>query len=61
MHGLKQFCPRQCVEHRNPLASPLLMRALDPLSPSVTDLLRLGRVADAAAIADMILIEGDHI
>ena len=66
MHGLKQFRPRYVGEHRNPLASPLLMSALDRLSPSaeprrLIDLLRRGKVADAAAVADRILIEGDHV
>jgi hypothetical protein len=62
---MKQFRPRHVVE-RNPLASPLLMAALDRLSPSrearrLDTLLRVGRVADAAALAERILIDADHI
>ena len=57
---------RYVGEHRNPLASPLLMAALDRLTPNprarlIDRLVRMGRVADAAAVADRVLIEADHI
>lgn len=66
MHSLKQFSPRQLAEHRNPIVSPLLKAALDRLAPSrggkvIDALLRQGRVADAAALADQIITEADHI
>ena len=62
---VNQFRPRQRGD-RNPLASSLLMAALDRLTPNprarqIDTLVRVGRVADAAAVADRILIEADHV
>jgi hypothetical protein len=50
---------------RNPLASPTLMAALQWLQPCaaprlIDRLIRSGRVADAAALAEMLVIEADR-
>ena len=50
---------------RNPLASPALLAALHWLQPGpepriLTALIRRGRIADAAALAEMLVIEADR-
>jgi hypothetical protein len=50
---------------RNPLLSPALMSALQWLQPCaaprlIDRLVRAGRVADAAALAEMLIIEADR-
>ena len=50
---------------RNPLLSPALMAALQWLQPGpepriLNALIRRGRVADAAALAEMLIIEADR-
>ena len=52
-------------ELRNPLASPELMAALQWLRPgpeprTIERLIRMGRVADAAALAELLVIEADR-
>ena len=52
-------------ELRNPLLSPALMSALQWLRPCqaprlIDRLIRAGRVADAAALAEMLIIEADR-
>lgn len=52
-------------ELRNPLLSPALMSALQWLQPgpeprTIDRLVRAGRVADAAALAEMLVIEADR-
>jgi hypothetical protein len=64
VRGLKQFRPRQ-IEQRNPLAAPVLMTALELLRPcpearQIETMIRAGRIADAAALADQITIEADR-
>jgi hypothetical protein len=49
----------------NPLASPALMAALQWLQPGpeprlIDRLVRAGRIADAAALAEMLIIEADR-
>jgi hypothetical protein len=56
---------RKPIEFRNPLVSPALMSALQWLRPSaaprmIEQLIRAGRVADAAALAEMLVIEADR-
>jgi hypothetical protein len=50
---------------RNPLLSPALMAALQWLQPCaaprlIDSLIRAGRVADAAALAELLIIEADR-
>ena len=50
---------------RNPLASPALMAALQWLQPGpeprmINRLIRAGRTADAAALAELLIIEADR-
>jgi hypothetical protein len=50
---------------RNPLASPALMAALQWLRPGpeprmIDRLIRNGRLADAAALAELLIIEADR-
>ena len=50
---------------RNPLISPALMSALQWLRPGpepgmIDRLIRTGRVSDAAALAEMLIIEADR-
>jgi hypothetical protein len=50
---------------RNPLISPALMAALQWLQPGpeprlIDRLVRAGRVADAAALAEMLIAEADR-
>jgi hypothetical protein len=50
---------------RNPLASPALLAALQWLHPgpeprTIERLVRAGRIADAAALAEMMIIEADR-
>jgi hypothetical protein len=50
---------------RHPLASPALMAALQWLQPCqaprlIDRLIRAGRVSDAAALAEMLIIEADR-
>ena len=50
---------------RNPLLSPPLMAALQWLQPGpepriLNALIRTGRVSDAAALAEMLIIEADR-
>jgi hypothetical protein len=50
---------------RNPLASPALMSALQWLQPCeaprlIERLIRRGRIADAAALAELLIIEADR-
>jgi hypothetical protein len=50
---------------RNPLASPALMSALQWLRPGseprmIERLIHAGRVADAAALAELLIIEADR-
>jgi hypothetical protein len=50
---------------RNPLLSPALMAALQWLRPGsgprmIERLIRAGRIADAAALAEMLVIEADR-
>lgn len=50
---------------RNPLISPALMAALRLLQPgpeprTIAQLIRAGRVADAAALADQLIAEADR-
>jgi hypothetical protein len=56
---------RNPAEFRNPLLSPALMAALQWLQPCaaprlIDRLVRAGRVADACAIAEMLIIEADR-
>jgi hypothetical protein len=56
---------RNPAEFRNPLISPSLMAALQWLRPGpeprmIDRLIRAGRVADAAALAEMMIIEADR-
>jgi hypothetical protein len=56
---------RKSVEVRNPLVSPALMAALQWLQPGpqpriIDRLIRAGRVADAAALAEILIIEADR-
>jgi hypothetical protein len=57
---------RKPIEFRNPLASPALMLALQWLRPGGSEpgmidrLVRAGRVADAAALAELLIIEADR-
>ena len=53
------------IEFRHPLASPALMSALQWLRPGpepgmIDRLIRTGRVSDAAALAEMLIIEADR-
>jgi hypothetical protein len=53
------------IEIRHPLASPALMAALQWLQPCaaprlIDRLIRTGRVADAAALAEILIIEADR-
>jgi hypothetical protein len=62
--GLRQFRPRQ-IEQRNPLASPMLMTAIELLHPcpaarQIETLIRAGRILDAAALAEQITIDADR-
>jgi hypothetical protein len=50
---------------RHPLASPALMSALQWLRPGgeariIDRLIRAGRISDAAALAEMMIIEADR-
>jgi hypothetical protein len=50
---------------RNPLASPALLAAIQWLHPSaaprlIDRLIRTGRIADAAALAELLIIEADR-
>jgi hypothetical protein len=50
---------------RNPLLSPALMAALQWLQPCaaprlIDRLIRIGRISDAAALAEMLVIEADR-
>jgi hypothetical protein len=50
---------------RNPLASPALMAALQLLQPCqaprlIERLIRTGRLSDAAALAELLIIEADR-
>jgi hypothetical protein len=52
-------------EFRNPLISPALMAALQWLQPGpeprmIERLIRTGRTADAAALAEILIIEADR-
>jgi hypothetical protein len=56
---------RKPIEFRHPLASPSLMAALRWLQPCaaprlIDRLIRAGRVADAAALAERMIIEADR-
>ena len=56
---------RKPIEFRHPLASPALMAALRLLQPCaaprlIDRLIRTGRVSDAAALAEMLIIEADR-
>jgi hypothetical protein len=56
---------RKPIEFRHPLASPSLMAALRLLQPCaaprlIERLIRTGRVADAAALAELLVIEADR-
>jgi hypothetical protein len=56
---------RKSIEVRNPLASPTLMAALQWLQPGpgprlIERLIRTGRAADAAAIAELLIIDADR-
>jgi hypothetical protein len=56
---------RKPIEFRNPLLSPALMAALQWLRPGseprmIDRLIRAGRIADAAALAEMLIIEADR-
>jgi len=53
------------AEFRNPLASPSLMSALQWLRPCqaprlIERLIRMGRISDAAALAELLVIEADR-
>jgi hypothetical protein len=55
----------QSTPLRNPLLSPALMAALHWLRPSsaprvIDGLVRSGRIADAAALAESLIIEADR-
>ena len=50
---------------RNPLASPALLAALQWLRPgpeprTIDRLIRAGRISDAAALAELLIIEADR-
>jgi hypothetical protein len=56
---------RKPAEFRHPLASPSLMAALRLLQPCaaprlIDRLIRMGRIADAAALAEMLIVEADR-
>lgn len=53
------------IELRNPLISPPLAAALRWLRPGheprlIDQLVRMGRIADAAALAELLIIEADR-
>jgi hypothetical protein len=56
---------RNPAEFRNPLISPALMAALQWLQPCAAPrlidlLIRAGRISDAAALAELLIIEADR-
>jgi hypothetical protein len=56
---------RKPIESRHPLLSPALMAALQWLRPGaeprmIERLIRMGRGADAAALAELLIIEADR-
>ena len=61
----EEMMSRNPAELRNPLLSPALMSALQWLHPgpeprTIDRLVRAGRISDAAALAEMLIIEADR-
>jgi len=56
---------RKPIEFRNPILSPALRSALQWLRPGgeprmIERLIRMGRIADAAALAEMLIADADR-
>jgi hypothetical protein len=61
----EEMMSRKPIEFRNPLASPALLAALRLLQPCAAPrlidwLIRTGRIADAAAIAEQLIADADR-